>query len=307
MMKTPGPFETNFSDAQRELVGRVEASYTCGATDPGAYADAFRLAQSIPTNPTAYSVLLRCVREGSLGLERVISDSMNLCLAMPKSFQSWAYRLSIMSELPIARALEMHRVDDKQLIDQVLKKDRKNYHALDYHLSVLSRLVRTEGGSALIKDARKQFEQHILDDYKNNSAWAFRLSCLRLQLSVDRSDLEHLIQGEMRFIQPILELTPRNASLWDYVKGLHDLAMAAAMEADRQALYDLVCNYSSTDDDAAISPEAVMVRYLLLPVEERQLFIPLVQRLVLLDPERSEFWKRAAQRLEQREWPRSPE
>lgn len=306
-MRTPGPFETRFAPAQRELVDRVEASYTGGAASPEAYAEALSLAQSIPTNPTSYAVLLRCVRKASLELAHALDDSLGLCLAMPKSFQAWAYRLSLMTDIPMTAALEAHHVDATRLIPEVLKKDRKNYHALDYHTSVLARLVRNGGGIALVKDAMKQFEQYLFEDYKNNSAWAFRLACLRLHASINPSEMGNLIQGELQFLPPILKLTPRNASIWDYIKGLHDLARTASTDDDRRAIYALVCAFSSTDDDAAVSPEAVMVRYLLLPVEERQAFIPLARTMLRLDPERSEFWKHAIRRLEQGEWPRSPE
>ncbi|PLW52094.1 hypothetical protein PCASD_02062 [Puccinia coronata f. sp. avenae] len=133
---------------------------------------------------------------------------------MRKSYQAWQHR-ALMVELLGDCSKEI------EFVDQVLKRDAKNYHTWTYRQSLLCQYNRPEMWAGELSCVQAL----LVEDIRNNSAWNHRFfivfDTFPLHSPTLTSDeLKAIVNREIDFTEQQILKAPNNPSAWNYLRGV---------------------------------------------------------------------------------------
>eukprot|EP00842_Homolaphlyctis_polyrhiza_P005158 jgi/Hompol1/5643/HPOL_004596-RA len=128
----------------------------------------------------------------------------------PKSFQVWHHRQAIADRLQSPQ----REID---FLNKMLADDSKNYHAWTYRQHVVAK-------NQLWDLELIEIDAFIKQDVRNNSAWNQRFFVYsRRPQEFDANELHR----EIAYVSRFLDLAPGNESVWNYLRGIAQLAGVA--------------------------------------------------------------------------------
>lgn len=203
-----------------------------------------------------------------------------IALDNEKNYQIWNYRQRVIELIP---NYDAHR--EFPLLESMLDLDSKNHHVWSYRKWLVEKFNLHSDPAELAF-----IEKCIDEDVKNNSAWTHRffLKFARIHL-VD----ENLLKEEGAYTIDKINISPQNASSWNYIRGMRNKFGIACVD-----LETLCETYAS--HDKVLSVEALELKAQLLAQQQKYSEAHDIYRLLAskYDPIRERYWLFLGSRLQ---------
>ncbi|KAK4455082.1 hypothetical protein QBC34DRAFT_391519 [Podospora aff. communis PSN243] len=156
-------------------------------------------------------------------LRSELGFTIPLLMKSPKCYWIWNYRLWILQQAIERLQISVSRriwEEELGLVEKMLNKDKRNFHAWGYRRHVVMQLEsHSLGGKSMVESEFEYTTKMIRQDLSNFSAWHRRSKLISRLLDERHADdmlRKDFLNRELNFIREKLNVGPEDYSLWYY-------------------------------------------------------------------------------------------
>ncbi|KAG6017163.1 hypothetical protein E4U54_008160 [Claviceps lovelessii] len=203
-------------------------------------------------------------RDDEKTIRSELAFTIPLLMEFPKCYWLWKYRSWILLEaiqrLSAASARTIWE-EELGLVEKMLHRDRRNFHAWDYRRHVVAQLEASRFGGTCMVEAEFAFTTKMIKrDLSNFSAWHNRSQLIPRLLNERNADVaarKAFLEQEIATVHEALNVGPEDQSLWYY----HQYLVHAILGANGQGL--IVRDLSGHDRQRYLEDEVNFIKDLL--------------------------------------------